>query len=263
MRVRRNALALCTLFAAALTWQFGSARADECCDKAAGEKKCCAKADSQVNACAEECEAKACAKAEGESKLTVTAVSETKTAENPEAVFKMLEEAARPGPEHKRLEALAGEWKYSCKFWLDPNQPAIESSGTIKRQWILGNRFLEEHVSGKGPDGKDFDGCAVIGYDNVQKKYTYGWVSTMGTGISTGVGTYDADNKQFTFKTEGYCPLRQGKAEGREEIRIESNDKHVLTMYQLLGDKEVKMMELTAERTRDTRSAERETSPIR
>ena len=191
-----------------------------------------------------------------------TRADEPKSPLGPEA-FKALEEAARPGAEHKKLDPLAGDWSYTCKFWLDPNQPAIESSGTIARRWVLGGRFLEERVVGKGPDAKDFEGLGVIGYDKPQGKYTCGWISSMGTGIATGLGTCDASGKHFTFKTEGFCPLRKAVVQGRDDVRIESANKHILTMYQHLDGKEVKMMELTAVRTNEPRSAERETPPLR
>ena len=192
-----------------------------------------------------------------------TRADEPTKPQSPEAVFKALEAASQPGPEHKRLDPLAGEWTYTSKCWMDPNEPATESSGTIKRDWILGGRFLEEFVAGKGPDGKDFEGRGVVGYDKVQGKYTYGWICSMGTGITMGVGTCDTAGKHFTFKTEGYCPLRKTKIEGRDEIRLESPDRHVFEMYQNLDGKEVKVMELTAERKAGSRSAERETPPLR
>ncbi len=168
---------------------------------------------------------------------------------SPEAMMKVMEEAGKPGPEHSKLDPLVGEWTYTSKVWMDPSQPPMESSGTIKRHWILGKRFLEERVVGKGPDGKsEFEGRGIIGYDKVQGKYTYGWICSMGTGMSSGLGTYDADGKQFKFATETYCPIRGTKIQGRDEIRVESDDKHVVESYMSEDGKEAKAMELTAVR---------------
>lgn len=197
------------------------------------------------------------------SQSNVTQAAETKTSQNPEATLKALEEASRPGPEHKKLDPLVGEWTYSGKMWLDPNQSPIEVNGSIKRQWILGGRFVEEYVTGKGPDGKGFEGRGVIGYDKPRGKYTSGWISTMSTGISSGMGSYDAGAKQFTFKTEGYCPLRKTEIEGRDVVRLVSEDKHTFETYELVDGKEVRVMELTAQRAGEPRAAGREPSPVR
>jgi hypothetical protein len=171
------------------------------------------------------------------------------TTPSPEAIAKAFAEAAQPTAEHQKLQPLAGNWTYTSKFWMDPSQPPMESTGTIQRKWILGNRFLEESVTGKGPDGKtDFEGRGVVGYDKTQQKYTMGWICSMGTGLMTSLGTVDASGKTFTFDTEEYCPIRQRKVKGRQEVRIDSDDKHVMTMYEVENGKEQKVMELTAVR---------------
>ena len=66
--------------------------------------------------------------------------------------------------------------------------------------------------------------------------------------MSSGLGTYDADGKQFKFATEAYCPIRGTKIQGRDEIRVESDDKHVVESYMSDDGKEAKVMELTAVR---------------
>jgi hypothetical protein len=193
----------------------------------------------------------------------VAQADETKGSQNTAATLETLAEASQPGPEHKKLDPLVGQWTYSGKMWFDPNQSPIEMTGSIKRQWILGGRFVEEFVTGKGPDGKDFEGRGVVGYDKPHGRYTSGWISTMSTGISSGTGTYDADAKQFTFKTEGYCPLRKAEIQGRDVVRFVSDDKHVFEMYALVDGKEVKVMELTAQRGGEPRAAGREPSSVR
>src|SRR5262245_35110533 len=74
-------------------------------------------------------------------------------APNPEELAKAFAEAARPGEAHAKLEPLAGSWTYTCKCWMMPGKPAVESRGTIERKWIQGGRFLEERVAGNNFDG--------------------------------------------------------------------------------------------------------------
>ena len=136
---------------------------------------------------------------------------------SPEEMMKAMADAARPGPEHQKLEPLAGTWSYTGKLWMDPTKAPIELKGTIERHFILGGRFVLEKVTGTGLDGKSgFEGRGMIGYDKAQKKYTLELrISTMGTGMSSGLGTADPSGKIFTFRTEAFCPIRKMKIHGR------------------------------------------------
>lgn len=172
---------------------------------------------------------------------------DTKLPANPEELIKAMEQAGKPGPGHAKLEPLAGSWTYTCKFWMDPSKPPLESKGTIERKWILGGRFLEEKVVGTGFDGKPgFEGLGLIGYDNGQKKYTSSWACSMGTGTCTGLGASDTSGTKLTFQTESFCPLQKKIIKGRDEMRIESSDKTVAESFVIEDGKEVKMMELVS-----------------
>jgi len=176
---------------------------------------------------------------------------EPAAAASPEALFAAIAEAGKPGPEHKKLEPLAGKWTYTSKMYMVPGQDPVESSGTAERKWILGGRFLEETIIGTGPDGKtEFEGRGTIGYDKQQKKYTYGWMCSMGTETIQSLGDSDVKGKNFTFETEMFCPLRGKKVKGRDEIEIQSPDRHVLTTYQFDDGKELKVMEIIATRVK-------------
>src|SRR5262249_19692746 len=117
--------------------------------------------------------------------------------------------AGTPGPQHKRLDAMAGSWTYKLKMWMDPNQKTpMESHGTAERKWILGGRFLQEDVHDKGEMfGQPFTGFGITGYDNMQKKYTAMWIDSMTTSIITSLGTADASGNVITFRSEQLDPL--------------------------------------------------------
>jgi hypothetical protein len=172
---------------------------------------------------------------------------DVKLPQSPDELMNAMAEVGKPGPDHAKLQPLVGSWTYTCKFWMDPSKPPLESKGTIERKWVLGGRFLEEKVAGTGFDGKPgFEGFGVIGYDNGQKKYTSSWNCSMGTGTCTGLGACDASGTKFTFQTESFCPLMKKIVKGREELRIESADTLVMASYQIEDGKETKMMELVA-----------------
>lgn len=168
----------------------------------------------------------------------------------PDDLLKALAEAGEPGPGHAALQPLAGRWKYTGKFWMEPGQPPIETTGTIERKWILGGRFLEEKVAGTGFDGKPgFEGLGLLGYDNGQKQYTSTWLCNMGTGASNGVGHSESSGR-FTFQSTCFCPVFKESIQGREEIRIVNDDKVVMESYKTIGGKDVKMMEIVAVRSK-------------
>jgi len=164
----------------------------------------------------------------------------------PEDLAKAIAEAGRPGSEHARLQPLAGNWTYTCRCWMDPSSSPCETNGVIERKWILGGRFLEERISGTGFDGKPgFEGVGLIGYNNTTKEYITTFACNMGTGLSTGVGSFQSPGS-FTFQTKCACPLSKEPVCGRNVIRFESDDRIVTETYNLVEGKEVKAMELVA-----------------
>jgi hypothetical protein len=161
-----------------------------------------------------------------------------------EEPFAAMIKYGTPGPEHKTLDALAGSWKARVKFWMDPSQPPVESEGTIERKWIMGGRFLEEHFKGDA-GGQAFTGLGLVGYDKLKKKYSYAWIDSMTTAISTSDGTYDAAKKTFTFVNEALDPYSGRKTKNRDVTRILSADRHVSEMYKTpSGGKEFKVLEI-------------------
>jgi hypothetical protein len=172
---------------------------------------------------------------------------DAKPPQSPEELAKAFAEAGQPGPEHAKLQPLVGSWTYTSRFWMDPDQPPVESKGTIERDWILGGRFLEERVTGEGFDGKPgFEARGLIGYDNGRRKYTASWVSSMCTGSCLGLG--EASERTLTFQTEAFCPIQKKVVKGRDEMRIENENRTVAASYHIVDGKEIKMMEIVAVR---------------
>lgn len=151
---------------------------------------------------------------------------------------------AQPGPEHKLLEPMIGNWSYKVRLFVDPSKPPMEMTGKCEKKWILGNRYVQEHFKG---DEKDhpFEGIGTCGYDVGQKKFLTSFVDNMGTGIMNSTGTADSKGKVFTFSSECYDPVLARQCKGREVLTFEDNDKHNIIMYRIMPDgKEMKVMEL-------------------
>jgi hypothetical protein len=154
---------------------------------------------------------------------------------------KKMEAASTPGPAHKALDALVGNWKAEVKCWCDPDGPPNVSQGTAKAGWILNGHFLEEEFHGEMM-GKPFIGRSLMGYDNIKQTFNTIWVSDMQTSILTSVGKGKNGNKVITLAGTSSCP-----ATGRMDIpiktvfRVINPDKHVFEMF---AD-DTKTMEIT------------------
>jgi hypothetical protein len=168
-----------------------------------------------------------------------------------DAMMEAMMKAATPGPEHKRLDDLAGSWSFTTKMWMEPGAAPTESKGTAESKWILGGRFLEQDVHGDFM-GMPFHGHGLFGYDNLKKKYVNVWMDSFATGFSTAEGTMDASGKVLTMTREDFDPTIGQKIKTRDVTRIVSKDKHDMEMYKILPDgKEFKMMEIHFTRRTD------------
>ena len=163
----------------------------------------------------------------------------------------MMMEMGKIGENHKLLAKCVGTWTYACKFWMDPDAPANESTGTSVTKEIMGGRyFLTEH-NGKmqmpGPDGKmtdmDFKGMAIDGYDNAKKKFVSSWIDNMGTGIMIAEGSYDSAKKTLSYDSE--CEMMPGmKTKMRHVMTINDKDHHTFEMFENRDGKLVRTMEI-------------------
>ncbi len=154
---------------------------------------------------------------------------------------KKMEAAGTPGPAHKVLDPLTGEWKAEVKCWMEPGSEPKVSAGSAKTKWILNGRFLEEEFHGEMM-GKPFTGRTTLGYDNIKQTYNAVWISDMQT--STFISEGKGDNKVITLEGKTDCP-----ASGQKNIpvklvyRLLSRDKFVFEMFN--GSEGEKSMEIT------------------
>jgi Protein of unknown function (DUF1579) len=163
----------------------------------------------------------------------------------------MMMEMAKPGDNHKHLQQLTGTWSYNVKWWVSPDAPPSEASGTTVSRPVMDGRYLVSDHTGKmqmpGGDGNvtemEFKGMAIEGYDNAKKKFVASWIDNMGTGIMNMEGTYDAATKTLTYLAE-YEPMPGMKTKMREVVKITDKDHHTMEFFELRGGKEVKTMQI-------------------
>jgi len=159
---------------------------------------------------------------------------------------------AKPGDNHKQFESMAGEWTYTVKWWMNPQMPPSESTGTTVSKLVMGGRYLISNHTGKismpGADGKMaevvFEGMAIEGYDNAKKKYVSSWIDNMGTGIENSEGTYDAAAKTLTY-IGSYEPMPGMVTKIRQVGKCIDQDHHTMEMFEDRGGTLVKTMEIS------------------
>jgi hypothetical protein len=111
-----------------------------------------------------------------------------------------------PGEHHKVLEFKVGKWNCHITHSMAPGMPAAESDCTCETKWIMGGRYLHDNVKGTVM-GMPFEGMGISGYDNLKQKYVFTWVDSMGTGISSGEGSWDAAKKTLTSTGQTPDPM--------------------------------------------------------
>lgn len=167
-----------------------------------------------------------------------------------EEMMKAYEQAAAPGPQHAMLAKTAGKWKCTVKSWMDPQGEPMVSEGSEETEVIFGGRYVRSHFKGSMM-GQPFEGLGMMGYDNGKKKYVGTWLDSMGTGIMSYEGDYDAQKKEIVSHGEFVEPLSGAVQKCRLVTRLVSNDQHVFEMWGPdPAGKDAKWMEITYNRVK-------------
>jgi len=150
-------------------------------------------------------------------------------------------ESISPNEHHTWLAQLEGEWTYTSSMWMDPSQPPTTGKGNSVKEMVMGGRYLEESHKGTSM-GMPFEGKGVTAYDNAKGKYLTNWIDNFGTGFMTSEGQLEGDE---LITMSEYPNMTGGMDLIKSVTKIESKDKHIMTMYIVAKDgKEIKNMEL-------------------
>jgi len=141
-----------------------------------------------------------------------------------------MQRLAAPGPGHARLEPLAGAWDTVTTMYFGGQE--AQSHGTVRKQWVLGRRFLQEELRGVGPDGRPYEGIGLLGHDNARGRYQGVWISDGMTGMTHYEGSADESGHKISFAGEENDPSGRGPARSFvSELVIDSPDTHTLTQF--------------------------------
>ena len=162
-------------------------------------------------------------------------------------------EAAQPGPQHQRLMKRAGAWKQKMTQWPFPGAEPTEALARAVCEPVFGGRFLIERVHGdiKTGEGQSmlFDGMGIYGYDNVDQKYVFAWIDSMGTMIMTGQGEPEEHENIVTYYSEMPDPLTGKPTKIKMIQRVFNDNEYGVQLFEDVGGGAWhKSMELVASR---------------
>lgn len=164
--------------------------------------------------------------------VTQQVVSQQQEAQMDEMMARWME-LANPGPEHAKLARMAGAWNQKSTHWAYPGAEPSVSDGTATYEPIMGGRFLLERVESKmnfGGQEVDFEGMAIIGYDNLAEKHFYAWIDSLGTMLMLGEGQEIA-NGDVVYYSELPNPMGPGTMKMKSVNRIVDNNHIMFDMF--------------------------------
>ncbi|MFZ2323904.1 MAG: DUF1579 domain-containing protein [Ignavibacteriaceae bacterium] len=163
-----------------------------------------------------------------------------------DAMMEAWQKSMVPGPEHKMIANMVGEWDAEITMWTDPSQPPEITKGAAVYESIFDGRYIIGYYDGITL-GMPFSGMNISGYDNVKKVFFSSLINNMGTGVMYLEGTYDKNSNTYNYSRETLDPM-ENKMKVREVITIIDKDHSKFEMFVNMGNDEMKSMEINYSR---------------
>ncbi|MBM4172263.1 MAG: DUF1579 domain-containing protein [Ignavibacteria bacterium] len=156
-------------------------------------------------------------------------------------------ESIQPGPMHKMMAKMVGDWNTVMKM-VDPmSGQEMNSEGTAKFELMLGGRYMKS-VHNSNMMGMPFEGVGIDAYDNIAKEFVSIWIDNMGTGIMVLKGQYDEKTNLLNFTGEGLDPMSGQTVKYRSVSKWVNDDLTVFDMFITSGGQEMKMFTMEYKR---------------
>lgn len=171
--------------------------------------------------------------------------------EEMQEIMRLMVEAGTPGENHEWLMKMVGSWTTNSTMWMGgPDSPPVTGEGTAEFEATLGGRYLWQEFHGNFM-GQPYEGRGISGYDNFRKRFFDIWFDSMSTSAFTMYGHLDATGKIKTMVGEMDEPgLRQVGKIARFVMTFESDDRMVLSAYDLAVGPDAKVMEIAYTRVK-------------
>ncbi len=157
------------------------------------------------------------------------------------------EKKNQPGPQHRRLHLITGNWDSKVMIWAnDPGAAPLEFTGSTTREWVLGGRFMEERHVEHEANEIVYESVSYIGYNRQYGLFEYFRMSSESTGIFVERGRYNPATNSITTRGSFNDPATGFTVHIRTEIKIFGPDDHSRVVYQTEEDgREYKRVEIT------------------
>lgn len=156
-------------------------------------------------------------------------------------------ELAQPGSHHKHLAPFVGSWKGEATMWMGPDSEPMVEQSFAEISWILGGRFLSWKNTGAFGE-MPYEGLAVEGYNNGEKRYESFWIDNFGTLMLFFTGSCSDDGTSRDMATQFADPIAGGTINYRSEYRWIDDDHFTFSTFMDKGDGEFKNMVIAYER---------------
>ena len=156
-------------------------------------------------------------------------------------------ELAKPAEHHEHMAPYVGSWKGKVSMWMAPDAPPMINESQAEVRWILGGRFIEWTHSGDFA-GMPFEGLAIEGYNNGDKRYEATWMDNFGTLILYYTGSCSNGGKTREMTTQFKDPMKGVMIDYRSVYTWQDADHFTFTAYMDNGEGEFKSMEIVWER---------------
>ena len=135
-----------------------------------------------------------------------------------------LSAASAPGPMHKRLDVLAGDWTVRlCEVAVDQSERDL-AHGEAHIAWVHDGRFLQWEAK------LDLAGSTsgFLGFDRRQEQYQLLMISSLSSGMGVASGFGDLDGSGIRFSQEMVDPRTGSHLRMSSALRSISPDHFVL-----------------------------------
>ncbi|RYH74087.1 DUF1579 domain-containing protein [Flavobacteriaceae bacterium 144Ye] len=174
--------------------------------------------------------------------LTLLVFCVTGFAQTPEEM-KAWQDNMTPGKYHKWLAAMNGEWNATVKMWMDPSQPPSESKATTTNEMIMNGLYQRSSHNGEMM-GMPFMGESITGYDNAKKEFIATWIDNFGSSIMLMKGQLDEKTNTLILEGSMLDPASGQDMQVKEVFTVLSETSHKFEMFIVMGDQEMKSMEI-------------------
>jgi hypothetical protein len=142
---------------------------------------------------------------------------------------------------HEFLKKMAGSWDVQVTSWMAPGQPPSVSKSTVQADIRLGGRYLVMSFVG-AMFGQPFEGLQIVGYDNMEKRYTTFWIDNTSTHFYTTAGQREGN---VISETGSWLdPLNGSQVPVKAKTTLVSADEYLYQQFMVMPDgSEFKSME--------------------